>query len=354
MTMRFCQKNLSISILFLIILILLNLSCSKDEAPKNFSFEFGGSSTVVIHNATKSNFSIVGLYSTFLPFNAINTNTCSISPNNKDTLNFNIQSASQDYLLINKVRIPIFLIPYDTLQIVLNSSTKTFPKVSFKGKYASINKYLFTKYEKFGDSLNNKKGDIFNSKSLSLNAYKDSIDKLNNLEIKYLETYDQAKTLPEWFFNYLLAGLKYQTAESKIKIIGYHKTMLNINESVPPNYFNFLKGIQINNPNAKLNLEYYLFLHSYFYEMFVPENVKKMDPRERLNKFVQINLHIADSVLTGEVKDIFKSFIISNFIIDKGELQFADQLIEDQKNGGMHLKVLKFLARMSKKYIHFK
>ena len=67
--------------------------------------------------------------------------------------------------------------------------------------------------------------------------------------------------------------------------------------------------------------------------MLLPNDFLKMDLSKRRKVYGLKLLQSADSLLTGEVKCIYKSYVISQYIIDMGMYQLAEEIIKDRKNG---------------------
>jgi thiol-disulfide isomerase/thioredoxin len=141
--------------------------------------------------------------------------------------------------------------------------------------------------------------------------------------------------------NYERNQIIYIAAFGKRYNLTYRK-WLNIKEKEPNNYFDFLNDIRINNEEAAISPYYYYFLNEYFVQ-FIPDNISKMDVSERKKIIGLEYIEAADSLLTGEVKDIYKSFIICRYIIDSGLYQLSEEIIHKQRINIIDDKYINYL-----------
>ncbi len=326
------------------------LSCSKTKKTDVFTFQFDKQATLIVRsNPNNNEHSIVGRYLTFLPPDYINNHKFAdtLNVNNTDDLilSFKISSPTEASLIIDEyLWLPVFLVPDDTLYMSfdLSDSSKIIQSISFKGKYASINNYKIKRYKKFKESFEDKCAALSRS-NLSVMELQNAIDSVENIELHFLNNYLEKNTLPNWFINYERNQIIYRAAFDKAVKINSWK-WANIEEKIPNNYYDFINDIKINNEDALISQYYYYFIWTYF-NRFLPNDIYKMEVNERRKIIGAKYLEISDSLLTGEIKDVFNAFIISHYIIDKGMYELADGIIKKQKLGKNDLKYATYLER---------
>ncbi len=320
--------------------------------PDFYSIQFNAKSIVII-NSDKDNkkHSICGESFTMLPPKMINTDTLYSKYFNKAVLTYNINMPSSAYLYIdNKLKLDLFLIPDDTLYISLDLSDTggVLENIKYRGKLSSINEYLRTKDKEIENDLNKRKVYI-NTSNLSLLAYADSVDAIAMTELNYLNNYNKVNHLPEWYLNYEKDRICYYSLSLKLDLPYYREFATNKKINVPNDYYKFLKNIKIDNNEAVIIGNYYSFLDTYFYKEFAPEKYKKVDySEERIKKLTSIYLNLADSLLTGNTRDIYKCYLICSGFINRGKIQYADSIINEQKDKIKNPKYFKFLEEYCK------
>lgn len=331
---------------FYIITIGLSLliSCSKHEEKVLLEFKFNSNAVVVLHDSSNNNPSIYVQYTSLLPQIPMKIYSTSIDSNNNILLRMKINRPLPADLFINNLWLPIFVVPDDTLYIYFNSSDskKTFESISFKGSLAPVNNYLKIKHEKYHYDFDKKRQELFTSGLPALTC-RDSIDRLKEIEMQYLLDYDKVNGLPEWYLKYASSEIIYRNTQVKIGFIPTRESYFNIVEKVPSNYYDFVDSIEINNNDAIVTAQYYSCLDSYTYFKYVTEEIKQLDKYTRLEKSVQIQIAFADSLLTGEKKDIFKCYVISNNFRYQKNHVFAAKIIEEQRKSKMDAKYITFL-----------
>jgi len=331
-----------------IITSLFFISCSKKDKPDVLTFQFEKQATLLVkHNPNNNEHSIVGQYIPFLSPDYINgykfSDTFNVDSTDDLILNYKISSPTETNLIVDRnLWLPVFLVPGDTLSISFNlsDSSKIIQSIRFEGKYASINEYKIRRYEKFRESFEDKCAELSRS-NLSVMKLQNAIDSVATVELDFFNNYLEKNSLPNWYINYERDQIIYRAAFDKVVKIDSWK-WAHIEEKIPNNYYNFINNIKINNEDAFISQYYYYFLWIYF-NRFLPNDIYKMDVSERRKILGSEYLKISDSLLTGEIKEIFNTFIISHFIIDDGMFQLATENIEKQKLGKDNLKYADYL-----------
>lgn len=323
---------------FIIVLLLINnLSCSENNKLNISTFHFDKQATLVIrHNSQNNNHLIIGRYLPFLSPDYINdykfTEKLILGNNPDSILNYKISIPCETYLIIDrKLWLPVFLVPDDTLYMSLNlsDSSKIIESIKFKGNLASINEFQIARYKR------NKKGfdeiclDIFGAKLAVIDMQR-KIDSISTIESNFINEYLKNYTLPDWYLVFLNNQLTYKAAYYKLYNLNYRKGQ-NIEEEKPNNYYDFLNDIKINNEDAATSCYYYYFMHQYC-NMLMVKDSSVFNPIENKKLIGLKELQLADNLLNGEIESIFKSYIISEFIIDQGLNDLAGEIIEEQKD----------------------
>ena len=166
------------------------------------------------------------------------------------------------------------------------------------------------------------------------------------LKWNFLKTYNKTNPLPEWYFNYEMNQIVYISAHSKSYYLYYRKWQ-NIDEIYPAEYHAFLNDIRINNENAVISTYYYYFLTTHFRKVY-PKDMPSLNLDERKRVAALTYLNSTDSLLTGEVNNIFKTYIVSQFIIDLGMYTLAEKIIGELKSKKFSDKYLDYLERFLK------
>ncbi|MHB8854199.1 MAG: TlpA family protein disulfide reductase [Ignavibacteriaceae bacterium] len=337
----------------LFIIIFTSIQYSQNKIPDFFTIQFNSKSTVIINsNYDNKVHSIWGQFISILPNNRINTDTLSSNTFNNATLTYKINMPSNISLFVDTgLKINLFLVPNDTLFITLDfaGTNKFMQSIKFKGRFASINEYLLKKDLEIGNELNKRRRRL-NNPNILLTAYADSLDSIDKVELNYLNNYIKTNILPEWYLSYEKNRMTYYSALLKISLPYYREYATGKEVRIPRHYFDFINNIKIDNKDAVILLDYYVFLNNYFYEKCVSEEIKHMSyNRSRAKKSIAIDLKCADSFLTGEVEDIYKCYDISSSLIDHLNLfQYADSVINEQSAKINNQKYLKFLRDYSK------
>lgn len=336
---------------FIITVLLMFMSVSKSypqlKAPEFIGIQFNTKSTIIVNEVSSGKEHIIwGQFLSLLPYRRINTDSVLLNSNNNAVVTYEINEPSPVLLFAGKnLRFNLFLVPNDTLFITLNlaDSSMILHNIKFKGKYAAINEYQIKREEEITNQVDNKRRILWNS-NLPLTAYIDSLDAISKIELNYLINYNKKNALPEWYLKYEEAKINYSNALFKMNLPSFREFVSNKKIEIPNNYYDFLNKIKINNKDALFSEDYYNFLSAYFNTMFVPKKVNIMKSTNRITESLPIELRIADSLLTGEVKDIYKCFEISKYIITEGNTLFADRIIGEQWDKISNAKYLIYLG----------
>lgn len=316
-----------------IIVMFFNLSCSTDETSDLLSFQFEKQSTLIIKDTGEdNNHFITSRYISLLPPDFVRNYVKAelIKITNEYILTFNLSSPSETEIIINSVRLYVFLIPGDTLYMTLNIGqlNESLANIHFNGKYATINEYKLKRRQEYGENFEQKCAKLFNAYS-DTKIMHTALDSVKALELNFLNSYSKSSRLPKWYLNY------------ETNQIIYNSVFIKIAYKEPQQYKHLLNEIEIDNVNALFCSNYYGFLNIHFENLFIKEMLQK-DVAERKKEKGLRYLKVTDSLLTGEVKEIYKTYIISSFIIDFGLYELASKIIAEEK-GKMNEKYIKYL-----------
>jgi thiol-disulfide isomerase/thioredoxin len=203
-----------------------------------------------------------------------------------------------------------YALPKDTLEIWLdlNDVNSFLDRITFKGKTASISKYL-TKFK-----INTSSAPSINE---SENAYNNRVDSLTNKGLAALYSFNESKLLPEWFVKQEQTDIQYSGARDKISQFSQSYMWYNKFRPRPDNFIDQL-NIKVDNPEAKFSESYYDFLCSVcpneYDTLLAPQNTTS----EIFYKFVKENLITAQNKLHSEIKDLFIAQRICSYLSIKG------------------------------------
>ncbi len=319
-------------ILVIILILLFNISCQKNNEPDYLTYHFDKKATVIIKNLSSDTTSnISGNYISLLPPDFIrNYVKPEIQFNSSEViLTYNLSCPSSVELFINDIQLPLFLVPGDTLNIIADLLQGDFlSKLVFIGNLSSINKYKLQRKLKYGKGFEQKCAELFNANNEAdiLNA---GIDSIKTEELNFLNDFTQNQNFPEWYLTYETNQILYTSVYTKIA------------DKEPEDYKNIMNEIKLNNPNTIICPSYYGFLNMHFNNLLRKE-LLQMSLAERKKQMGFRYLKATDSLLTGEIKDVYKTYIISSLIIDLGMYDIASNTIAEEK-GKMNEKYIRYL-----------
>src|SRR5690606_22384591 len=159
-----------LDITIVIIVMFFNLSCSTDETSDLLSFQLYKQSTLIIKDTGEdNNHFITSRYISLLPPDFVRNYVKAelIKITNEYILTFNLSSPSETEIIINSVRLYVFLIPGDTLYMTLNIGqlNESLANIHFDGKYATINEYKLKRRQEYGENFEQKCAKLFNAYS---------------------------------------------------------------------------------------------------------------------------------------------------------------------------------------------
>ena len=227
-------------------------------------------------------------------------------------LNVKIDRATFGKLNLNGIY-KIVLIPNDTTNILVSSSnSKT--EVSFTGRVAKINKYYLEKSSSLGYTDIRMPINSFVTPESTFNSLKTNIDSITNQELSFFEKYTLEKELPQWFLNFEEAQIVYMAEFFKTSLPGTNEILGLFNDSLPIDYFSYLEGVKIENPDAILSSHYLWFPDSYFTRNLPIDSFQNHGGLSRISIIQSHELKQSKLELSGVVKDIYHRYNFSSII----------------------------------------
>jgi peroxiredoxin len=108
--------------------------------------------------------------------------------------------------------------------------------------------------------------------------------------------------------------------------------MMHKNDIIPMDYFDTINILPVYNPDGIFSYEYYYFVDTYAWSKYITPDLEKADVLDRFKVMLPKCLSFADSLLKGEIKDIFLYWTIVNNPITENFNDLADTLIASYKD----------------------
>jgi len=240
------------------------------------------------------------------------------------SVSFKVNSPRSATLFINDEAIEIFLVPDSALALTVtydwNESSLSVP--SFTGYTSGICRYYVEKAQRFGrQHVRAYRTTAFDD---SLERHAHVLDSLAVQELAYILIRSTANQLPDWFVDFEKNEILYQKA--------YLKLTNAYNREV---YEGYLDEIPLQDESAVFCYYYYLYLQSFCQE-------------HAIDKTIGGKMAVADSLLSGEVKDVFFTQHIFS-LTSKDEPEQAQKLLKIYKTAFSKKKYERFLQKQLEK-----
>lgn len=200
-----------------------------------------------------------------------------------------------------------YIEPGSNLELLV-SFEKGFREIDFGGTAAVFNHFLFEFTEFFYKNIE-VYNEYHNAFALPLEEFLKYIDDRRKSQQKYFADYFSDKEAPsEDFKQYIRAEIDWKWATDRTQYLFKQRFFKDTKKlTLPsPNYFDFLKELDINNPKPYSNLRYPYFIHQYIY-LLNQLKAEEMLEANRLpdpNAFFRDYLNIAGELIKGEAFDI--------------------------------------------------
>ncbi len=251
---------------------------------------------------------------------------------------FRVNSPRPATVFVDDQAIEVFLVPGDTtltISMMVNPTTYLVDSLEFRGKTSSICRYYLDKRSYFGDSHIRAKRNALNSEDFE--TFCASLDSTAATELDYLRARDEEVALPEWFVDFEESEIRYQKA--------YLKLSNAYNRDVPAH---LLDRIPVNSEAAVFSYYYYLYLKTYLTgQDSVQADVDLLRPEARYEQLTERHLAAADSLLKGEMHDVYITRVIFANLKRQNEA-FTTRLVNtysDRFNKKKYERFLKYQLR---------
>ncbi|MFK7981659.1 MAG: TlpA family protein disulfide reductase, partial [Saprospiraceae bacterium] len=185
-----------------------------------------------------------------------------------------LKSSTTATIKLGKQGIDLYLQPAYNLKIAINGSD-LYRDLSFSGKGSDINNYLVTAARLFKHTAVELEANI---RYAEPNAFKAFLNKVRLDKLQFLRTYLESHTLSEEVVKYAHADINYWFAFNLMNYPYEHPIFQNqpAPMPLPPNYYDFMDGVVLNNAGALPNKYYIYYLQDHLsYQAAKPENKGK-------------------------------------------------------------------------------
>lgn len=257
--------------------------------------------------------SISARVQTNIPVGGNESNTVTMSKTGDYYLNLEIDRPAKSFLSLGDSQYNVFVFPQDTTHLKVHISQNRI-ELNFYGKAKTINEYYLKKRKDLGYT------DIRYPLNEPLSArttyklLKQTTDSVINRELAFFEAYASTARLPEWFLNYEEAEIIYMGAGYKTAMPQANKILKYFRDSIPSDYYDFLKHIRIDNPKAVLSSQYFYFLDEYFLKSLPVNETNRLSGFARVNKMMPHKLGQSKDQLSGETRDLYHKYNFSTLI----------------------------------------
>jgi len=201
---------------------------------------------------------------------SINTNpllreeTTFLFPNRAETdfhFDVSLKSSTTATIKLGKQSVDLYLQPSFDLKIKINGND-LLNDLIFSGKGSEINNYLVAAAKKFKYTELELETNI---RYASPKAFKLFLNDIRTQKLKFLRNYLESHTLTAELIKYAHADINYWYAFNLMNYPYEHPIFQNqpVPMPVPPDYYDFMEDIKINNPSALPNKYYVYFLQDY-------------------------------------------------------------------------------------------
>ena len=205
-------------------------------------------------------------YLSLLTLKQLFTQECEITTDSSVLLAFdNGIPTKYDLSLDKEVRIPLFVVPGDTLKVKVDyRQNKGVPKITYEGLTSEINEYLHEKPEHIAYSLEG--AQLFNNPfhlevpEKSLLLYKHKSDSMAALQQAYVRAKADSYNLPSWFVQFEEIESRLFARYHQLIIEDYWERFYDVDLKMPDGYYNSIEPIEVSNPTALYSLYYYCYL----------------------------------------------------------------------------------------------
>lgn len=297
------------------LILLLTVGCISEK--EKHEFDYTPFATSVIHLSFPKDLadtiSIDGSNFTNIPPGGNQTRKLSVLRSGEYYLDLEVDRPAKSFLNIGREQFNIFIFPADTTHITIMPVDGEF-ELSFQGKAKDLNQYYLEKKKTLGYSdirypLNKSLSSWSTYDSLKANA-----DSVIKRELTFFDNYTSSFDLPNWFIDYEHAEIVYAGAGYKTNMPGANQVQRYFTDSLPNDYYAFLKDVDVNNPTASLSSYYFWFLNDYFIKELSILETRQLSNFERLSKYQANALALSRNALSGYTLQLYHKHLLSHLI----------------------------------------
>jgi thiol-disulfide isomerase/thioredoxin len=214
---------------------------------------------------------------------------------------------------VNNTSYNIMISPGDTTLVKIIPEVNT-NRLAFAGKHAAINDYYLAKKQKLGYTnilipLNKQLASTTTYLSLST-----KVDAVTQKEFQFLDSVRSLYNLPDWFYDYEMAEIKYAGIGFKTNMPAINRLCHMLKDSLPDNYFDFVNKSTIDDKSATRSTKYYMFLDSYFTRNLSYDQVNLLSGFDRIQAINNHILSTSRDVISSDIQAIYYKYLFSSAI----------------------------------------
>ena len=294
-------------------LLLFIIGCDIHDFENDLPLEYSLFSNSVLHLDFRydpsDTISASAFAQTNIPKDGSESNVITINKAGDYYLNIEIDRPTRCFLNLNREQFNIVVLPHDTTRITF-SNLNGVPEINFTGKVSLINYYYLKKKENLGYTDIRFPLNAPLSQRTTYTRLKQTTDSVINRELAFFEEYALEHNLPNWFKHYEQSEMRYTGAVYKTMMPHANEIMKYFEDTVPPNYYDYLPEMEINNQHALLSSAYLSFLDAYFLRTLPVSETKDLSGFSRITKMEVYKLNQSKYELSDEIKEIYQ---MSNF-----------------------------------------
>src|SRR5690554_2441230 len=311
----------------------LNFSCKNENVEIQLGFDIDGRSLLTFHNDTEDSLHVQLSNWYTIPMRPQEFDTL-LAPRTSIEFSLITQNATYLDLTVDGIKYKVFTIPDDNSAVTASKDAGSIA-LAFSGDLQQINEFLVKKRAQF----NSPDADWMPRANMVASAENfEDINKINDsitrLHLNFLE--ENLDLVPGWFYDFEQQRLKYLNAGFKLNSLNYRKSMLNIKDTVPENFFETVVGsLPISNETMLGNMRYMYFLVDYLSYRENSRNVSTLNPdtKEGLKASFGSGVKTILDELSGKVKNVYLTYYLSK-MINLRRYAFDEEwinLVEDEK-----------------------
>lgn len=222
-------------------------------------------------------------------------------------ITYDIASPQRGFFSIDNFGGTIYLVPNDTLTLLINlSQPNPWKSYNFEGTFKIINQYYFDQARTLKGVSTYERAILVNE-SPNLSSLKQKLDSLLQVEQQYLVSHTKQHPLPAWFIKKEQQQILYSDIACRTNAVIYRRFIKKDSvNAMPKNYFNFINADIINNPSAVHLPDYQNFLKDYFFVLYYQQKQIK-SPGEYFPL-------LASKHLAGVTWDVFMIRLLSEWL----------------------------------------